>query len=638
VYRDLDINVVAHQDGLVELHSAGLDASSWHDPANLRGARNVMQLPRVGRGEYVSWSADFGLRQQELGRALYAGDIAYELERMLRDDPGVRICLHVADAFTASLPWECARIDDEVSAYPISLDARACVVRRHDAPAKRARPRESTTAVVAYAADPCGPCARRKDDTAHQGACWERLDGAEREAKAIAESLSKLLGQENVLCMPATRQRLTGACAEPLAVFVFVGHGGFPGRDTGGPVAEACLVLDGIDGPDYLNRVDLAALVGGADVVALSTCFGGYEDEHHAGLRSGLVEAGVPVIVGMNGPIESQQSAIFFTGFFARLAGGMSIEQALSASRHDLSRRASVPLWGHPVVSLGQALPQFLEGREALERTLDVRLSMGEVTSGPAAGRWTWIALEDRTERAACRTAAGVDLRPDPEVAAGLQQVAVSADGLVLASVIDARLEVAWVNRHSGEIKRWAPLPLPDACSSARVLAVGPRADLGALVVVADEGATWMVEAVPHRVTSVEQIAAESCDGAALVRGTPWLLHDGRLTGTGPRWSAPSSGIRDVDVAGSVGQETVALLVLNEQRPVVQLVHAPLGKPTQLDSWPAPAKATSLQFVRDVRAGHAPSSLIVEGIGSPLTWTPPPSRSADGRQGAARGS
>ena len=235
-YRDLNIEVAARPDGHVELRSAGLKASSWHDPADLRRARNVMQLPRVGGeedGEYVSWSSDYRLRQQELGQALYAGDIGSELQRMLGDEPGVRVCLHPADPFTASLPWECARLDDEASAFPVALDARACVVRRHDSAGERSAPRDTTTAVVAFAADPCGPCALGESDRAHAGPCRQRLADAEREAETIAASLTTLLGRKNVLCLPATRQRLTAACEEPVAVFVFVGHGGFPGRDMG---------------------------------------------------------------------------------------------------------------------------------------------------------------------------------------------------------------------------------------------------------------------------------------------------------------------------------------------------------------------------------------------------------------------
>ena len=264
---------------------------------------------------------------------------------------------------------------------------------------------------------------------------------------------------------------------------------------------------------------------------------------------------------------------------------------------------------------------------------------MGEVTSGPAAGRWTWIALEGRTERAACRSAAGIDLRPDPEVATGIQQVAVSGDGLVLASLTDGRLEVAWVNRYSGDIRRWAPLPLPDTCASARVLAVGRRADVGALVVVADDDGTWLVEAAPQGMTSMEQLATWPCDRAAVVRGVPWLLRGGRLTGPGPQWSPPPSSIRDFDVAGSVGQETVALLVMDEQRPVVQLVHDPLGKPTQLDARPVLATATRLRLVRDVRASTCALVAPHRRDGrAPTTWTSAPARSVEGQLGASRGS
>ncbi|MGE0706328.1 MAG: CHAT domain-containing protein, partial [Vicinamibacterales bacterium] len=576
-----------------------------------------MQRPLSADKHFVTWSNDVQDRQRLLGRALYPEAVAAKIRSFLSDDVGLRVRIHASDALTQSLPWECARLPGAENQPPLALNSRACVVRSHTASQRTAR--SDPMAVVAYAVDACQGCSPKRCRTSNGvEPCWQQISEVQTEAAQVAESLRRLAGLDDVRCVPAERLTLERECADNPTVFVFIGHGGFPGRASGGAVDEACLILEGPDGPDRLGAQDLASLVGGCELVALSACFSGYEQEGYPGLRSALTRAGVPVVVGMNGPIEGVQAGVFFSAFFDFLADGWTLAQAMTASRSQLQQLASIPHWGQPVMSVADA-PLSLFEATGSERPVDV-LTMGEITAGPLAAHWTWADLPDGGDRAACRTSVGLDLRGDPTVAQGGPEVAVSSDGLVMATILERHLEVAWVNGIDGSARRWPRLALESANQSTRVLAVTSRADLGVLVVAADDDATWLITADPKR--AVARIVAEArVERAVFVRGRPWLLRDGHIADTGAAEWVPPSAVIDIDVAGPLGGEFVAVLHEQGGTRVIDVIQDPCADPKAVGRWAAPEDASRIRLVRDL-ADQQPSSLLVEHRAQRYTFAP----------------
>ena len=264
---------------------------------------------------------------ETLGTVLYAGDVGQALRERLRDDPDTIVRL-ATDTRVAEWPWELAR--DPESGASLGLDG--CVLLREVGAALTAAPggQFSEQAGTRRAL----LVVRGELASAHVGTL-----------QAATRPLARKLGVDVFPVEPVTGPNLRRTLGRG-ALFV---HIEAPMQDDG-------LLLD--DGPVPLERLGLdsqtyLAILGGTEVTL----------PLHGRLRA----LGVPVVLGLQLPLEMAAAAALDRELYRALGAGESVATAVRRARRALVRFggaegatwAAPVLWSAPAVR-GQGSPAAL--------------------------------------------------------------------------------------------------------------------------------------------------------------------------------------------------------------------------------------------------------------------------------------
>jgi hypothetical protein len=367
-------------DGAATPQARVLASPAGEGSASLRFPRPPEEMLRLGvafaRGQQA-WREGRPMREPlvhesvEIGRLLaetiFVDDVARLFERSLgmaskENGDGLRLILRFDlgghGHWLEALPWELLQRGE----VQLALDRRSPVVRYLEVP----QPVElsalpPTLRILALTAAP--------RDLA-------QLD-LEREQRLIAAVAKRSRKVEFRLVEHATAATLRRALVEFAPhVFHFMGHGTFDPA-TG----QGALILEGDDGlAAPLDSHALAAKLRDARIslAVLNACnsaSGTLAGDPYGSVARALVSGGLPAVLAMRNPVSDRAAIAFSSGFYATLALGASVDEAMADGRQAIHA-------GDPE-SLEWATP-----------ALYVRTATGVLFAPPAprARRWRWVA------------------------------------------------------------------------------------------------------------------------------------------------------------------------------------------------------------------------------------------------------
>jgi hypothetical protein len=317
-------------------------------------------------------------------------------------DAGLRLRLRLPPEL-AAVPWEYLYLDrlgaSDAMAGFLALDPRVALVRHEALPVPAPVPRASgNISVLAVLASPPG---------------LETLD-LDREEQHLQQAVAQQPGMQLKLLKDATLDEVQEAMPG-IRVFHFAGHGAFrqqAGEAPGTVTGTGALALD--DGMVDAEQLSLNLRGNGVRLVVLGGCETGRRAGAYVwgGIAPALARFGVPAVVAHQYAILDQCAIAFSQRFYSALAGGLSIERAVSAGRMaaynvDQSGRD----WGVPVLYL--------------------RASDGELFQGPTSGELFEGAADERARAAA---------RQDAEADVNVRVKEVAAGGFVLGAEVHEML------------------------------------------------------------------------------------------------------------------------------------------------------------------------------------------------------
>ncbi|MDQ3897122.1 MAG: CHAT domain-containing protein [Actinomycetota bacterium] len=332
-------------------------------------------------------------------RLLPAGEVRGLFVQALRAagrDGGVRVRLLVRDPRLAQLPWEYAYLqlhDGERSqSHFLVLNPQVSLVRHEALPEAHpplGEPLDRPVRFVVATASPTdAPTLRLDKERAVIDAALRAFSvgGAEVEWEPVVEHATP----------EALRRRLMlGA-----EVFHFAGHGGFgdqavdPG--TGALIGRGYLVLEsdaggGTSAPFAEGELAAVLQQAGVRLAVLGACRSGRRDGVSAwtGVAPALVQQGVGAVVAMQYDVLDYLAIPFADMFYAAIAAGLSVDEAMAAGRLGMKGKAEPRDfdWGVPVLYMRS--PDgvlFPGGRDAAPVADNLRMQIDQVVRTNAAG------------------------------------------------------------------------------------------------------------------------------------------------------------------------------------------------------------------------------------------------------------
>ncbi|MGW7041151.1 CHAT domain-containing protein [Streptomyces avermitilis] len=347
---------------------------------------------------------------------------------------GIRLRLVVREAWAASLPWEFAHVPlraEQDAPVPYLALHPAVSIMRHEAMPSPQPILESTD----------GAALSVLSASARQLPGQRRLAADDMNTQALARNTSLSVKR---LPDPVSSNALESALCASYDVFHFAGHAVHRSRLDGSDMVGLAIADD--HGRDaLLSAEQLAVLLKAAKVkiAVINTCnptegLGA----HRLSLGTLLVEAGVPAVVVMQLPVEDAHAAAFSHAFYAALADGASLDEAVSDGRRRIFEFGILPDWGAPVVFCRSIRNTFftraVTSDAAVEHTASYRAGHG----GPRpAGDGTriWQVLHQLCEE--WEPSDSLDERTEITRVVALREAAVRQTGAMAAALIRALAE-----------------------------------------------------------------------------------------------------------------------------------------------------------------------------------------------------
>ena len=184
-----------------------------------------------------------------------------------------------------------------------------------------------------------------------------QLDSAQELANL---TLATTTAAVELIVVEPTYDALQEALRQQPHVFHFVGHGCFE-ADAGAAAQGSLLFCDAEGKAEPIDGDRLAPLLASCTslgLVVLNACEGAVSGAYSpfAGLAQRLLQQGLPAVIAMQAPILDTDALRFSREFYAALADGYGIEQAVSEGRKAIHGAAYT--WGIPAF--------YLQGAEAL--------------------------------------------------------------------------------------------------------------------------------------------------------------------------------------------------------------------------------------------------------------------------------
>ena len=323
---------------------------------------------------------------EELGAALFPPRARLFLTRSLErlgEQEGLRIRLKLDTLSLVDLPWEFVYIanPDTPSGQKgpegfLVLNRRLSLVRYEvigQAQAQLSPLKDHSIRVVGVTANPVGTPPLD-------------LDG---ERKILDEALKGVGNVEADFFENATVDDLINAFASDAHVFHYAGHGKFEstmGVSFGSVEGRGYLSLVGDDGreaPFYSDRLALLMMQRNVRLAVLGACEGGRRDGVNAwtGVVPALALAGIPAVIGMQMTIRDKNAITFTRRLYRALAGGQTVDEAVSEGRLAVFSRSTDSKerdWAVPVL--------YLRATEGVLFPVAAAAGSAAQPGGPSAG------------------------------------------------------------------------------------------------------------------------------------------------------------------------------------------------------------------------------------------------------------
>jgi CHAT domain len=289
---------------------------------------------------------------EALSRVLLPPDVWNVLESRIAqataEKEGIRVRLTLSGSELNKWPWEFilfnrAGGENKVSDF-LALMPNLSIVR-HNAtalPAWRVEAKAPVKVVVAIAS-PSG---------------WPKLKITDE--RLVVEKALEDNPQLTVACVDHARRSQLPDKLNPAHIFHFAGHGKFEEVQSATPGAnegKASIVLEDEYGDEDPLDAELLAVQlrdAGVRVAVLGACQTAQRDDVGAwsSMSEALLKAELGAVVGMQFPVDDKSALLFAEHFYASLAAGLSIDEAVAAGRVAVAVSDDPRGWATPVLYL----------------------------------------------------------------------------------------------------------------------------------------------------------------------------------------------------------------------------------------------------------------------------------------------
>lgn len=321
--------------------------------------------------------------------------LSSSLSMMTAQGKGLRIRLRLLGAELAKLPWEYLllnRAGGEASPTDfLALMPNVSIVRHESAhmPQPEIKAALPLTLLAAFAS-PSG---------------WSRLAlGDER--KVISDAIGASTRIEPIWRFEKDVTRAGLLAGVPAAhLFHFAGHGDIDMAMTEQPSKVESLGQlifdDGFGDPDPVSAFDVARdlRAAGVRVAMIGACLSGRHDDMNmwTSVATAMLKADLGAVVAMQHKVRDSSAVTFAGAFYAALAAGLSLDEAVIGGRLAIARTDDVRGWGTPVLYLrardGQVFPELAADASLDAAREQLRVSV-EQTIGVVRGRATGIKVK----------------------------------------------------------------------------------------------------------------------------------------------------------------------------------------------------------------------------------------------------
>lgn len=343
---------IVKAEGMKRLTFSLFAPGIFNDPLSCElDARAVADLKEKAGGPEANWK-DARLLGEALAAALLPPDVWNALNSKITQatavQEGVRVRLMLSGSELNNWPWEFMvfnRAGGEIKISDfLALMPNVSLVRHTATPLPAWSVEAKVPARVLVAvASPSG---------------WPKLQVAE-ERSVVVQALEGCAQLNLVSVEHAQRSQLPNK-ANPAHLFHFAGHGKFEKVQSSVPGAyegTASIILeDGYGDEDSLDAELLAVQLrdAGVRVAVLGACQTAQRDDLGAwsSVAEALLKAELGAVVGMQFPVRDKTALCFAQHFYGALAVGLSIDEAVAASRVAVAGSGDARGWATPVLYL----------------------------------------------------------------------------------------------------------------------------------------------------------------------------------------------------------------------------------------------------------------------------------------------
>lgn len=314
--------------------------------SNRARAETVWQRRQPGLvEEIVRQQRQFPAYNPQLGKTLFHLMVPLDYQAAAREQSKLMLVL---DGYTANLPWELLKADDDPLGEPLVVCTQ--MVRQLVTSRYRGMVRSANTNSACIIVNPSTKGFDRRFPSNRTE--LDKLTGAEREGKAVAASLRGAGWQNIVVTSPGQDaiDVINVLYDRPYRVLSIGAHGIFEAKARDGNVYSGVVLSNGM----LITSVELGQMEVVPEVVFLSCCHLGSISNPYSrpnrlaySLARELIEMGVRCVVAAGWAVNDDAACTFASTFFDGFAKGQTFGDAIYAARRaTYAKHRSSNTWG----------------------------------------------------------------------------------------------------------------------------------------------------------------------------------------------------------------------------------------------------------------------------------------------------